>query len=273
MKKIALLLFSMFLLFSCEDVIEIEVPSGKPKLIIDAFFQIFYNQNPVTAYTVVKLRKSTDYFEEQIPIITDAKVFIKDLTNNIDIVFTDDNLDGDFEPITEFIPQENIEYQLNIFYDDEVYKGTANKILTSGFSEVFQGDATLFSGEEIEINVTIIDDINTQNYYLFDFSNNLYSAREDRFFNGSKYNFSFFYQKDEIELPSNVTLKMSGISKDYLTYFRVLLEQSGQNSGGPFQTIPSSLLGNIVNTTNFDNFPLGYFHISETDTYNLSLIK
>ena len=66
---------------------------------------------------------------------------------------------------------------------------------------------------------------------------------------------------------------MSGISKEYLTYFRVLISQSGQNSGGPFQTIPSSLLGNIVNTTNIENFPLGYFHISETDTYNLSLTE
>ncbi len=273
MKRIALLLFSIFLFFGCEDVIEIEVPSSKSKLVIDAFFEVFYNQNPITSNTVVKLRKSTDYFEEKIPIVTDATVFVKDLTNNIDIIFTDDNLDGNFEPVTAFIPQESIEYELNVFYGDEVYKGTANKILTSGFSEVFQGDATLFTGEEVEIKVTIIDDINTENYYLFDFSNNLYSAREDRFFNGSRYNFSFFYQKDEIELPSNVTLKMSGISKDYLTYFRVLSEQSGQRSGGPFQTIPSSLLGNIVNTTNFDNFPLGYFHISETDTYNLSLTE
>ena len=273
MRKTALILFSIFLFFGCEDVIEIEVPSGKPKLVIDAFFEVFYNQNPITANTVVKLRKSTDYFEEQIPIITDATVLIKDLTNSIDIVFTDDDLDGDFEPITNFVPQKNIEYELNVFYDGELYKGTAKKILTSGFSEVLQGNATLFTGEEVEIKVTIMDDINTENYYLFDFSKNLYSAREDRFFNGSKYNFSFFYQKDEIELPSTVTLKMSGITKDYLTYFRVLSEQSGQRSGGPFQTIPSSLLGNIINTTNFDNFPLGYFHISQTDTYNLSLIK
>ena len=61
--------------------------------------------------------------------------------------------------------------------------------------------------------------------------------------------------------------------KEYLTYFNVLISQSGQQAGGPFETIPSSLLGNIVNTTNNENFPLGYFHISETDTYNLSLIE
>ena len=111
------------------------------------------------------------------------------------------------------------------------------------------------------------------NYYLFDFSNDLFVPIEDRFFNGSTYNFSFFYQQDEIELPSEVIIKMSGVTKEYLTYFNVLISQSGQQAGGPFETIPSSLLGNIVNTTNNENFPLGYFHISETDTYNLSLIE
>ena len=64
---------------------------------------------------------------------------------------------------------------------------------------------------------------------------------------------------------------MSGITKEYFTYFRVLINQSGQNAGGPFETVPSSLLGNMINTTNEENFPLGYFHISETDTYTIFL--
>ena len=65
---------------------------------------------------------------------------------------------------------------------------------------------------------------------------------------------------------------MAGISKDYYTYFRILLDQSGVNGGGPFQSVPSSLLGNMINTTNEANFPLGYFHISEIDTFNVNLV-
>ena len=76
MKKITIVLFSAFMFFGCEDVIEIEVPSGESKLIVDAFFEVYYNQTPVTANTVVKLRESTDYFEEQIPIVTNAKKII-----------------------------------------------------------------------------------------------------------------------------------------------------------------------------------------------------
>ena len=260
--------------FGCEDVIDIEVSSSESKLIIDAIFEVYHNHTPVTANTVVKLRESTNYFDDEIPAITNpATVLLKDLTNDIDIIFEDNNSDGNFLPVNPFIPIENVDYELNIFYNDDLYQSQSQLITTTGFSEVYQGNSTLFTGEEIEVNVSFIDDVNTENNYLFNFSNDLFLPIQDRFFNGSTYNFSFFYQEDEVEIPSTVLIKMSGVTKEYLTYFNVLISQSGQQAGGPFETIPSSLLGNIVNTTNNKNFPLGYFHISETDTYNLSLTE
>ena len=260
--------------FGCEDVIDIEVSSSESKLIIDAIFVVYHNHTPVTANTVVKLRESTNYFDDEIPAITNpATVLLKDLTNDIDIIFEDNNSDGNFLPVNPFIPIENVDYELNIFYNEDLYQSQSKLITTTGFSEVYQGNSTLFTGEEIEVNVSFIDDVNTENNYLFNFSNDLFLPIQDRFFNGSTYNFSFFYQEDEVEIPSTVLIKMSGVTKEYLTYFNVLISQSGQQAGGPFETIPSSLLGNIVNTTNNKNFPLGYFHISETDTYNLSLIE
>ena len=260
--------------FNCEDVIDIEVQSSEPKLIIDAIFEVYHNQAPVTANTVVKLRESTDYFDEEISAITNpATVLLKDLTNDIDIIFEDNNSDGNFVPINPFIPIENVDYELNILYNEDLYQSESKLVTTTGFGQVSQGDNTLFSGEEIEVNVSFIDDINTENNYLFNFSNDLFVPMDDRYFNGSTYNFSFFFQEDEVEIPSTVLIKMSGVTKEYLTYFNVLISQSGEQAGGPFETIPSSLLGNIVNTTNNENFPLGYFHISETDTYNLSLIE
>ncbi len=88
-----------------------------------------------------------------------------------------------------------------------------------------------------------------------------------------EYNVPNYFAEEDLELPTTITIKMSGISKDYFTYFRILQSQSGENAGGPFQTVPSSLLGNMINTTNEDNFPLGYFHISETDTFTLDLVE
>jgi len=274
MKKIYIYTILTVLLFSnCEKVVDIDVPTIEPKLIIDASFEVLFNESPVTANVAVKLKLSTDYFDETIPNVSDAIVFLTNTTDGSVINFSDVNLNGNFVPIINFIPKDAIEYELTVVYKSEIYKGTATKVKSTQIDSAIQGDETLFSGKETEVKVTFKDNGDNENYYLFNFTNNLFLPLEDRFFNGTNYNFSFFYQEEEIEVPTNVTVTMSGITKDYFTYFRILQNQSGTNGGGPFQSVPSSLLGNVINTTNEANFPLGYFHISETDTINLDLVE
>ena len=274
MKKIYIWTLLIVLLFSnCEKVVDIDVPTIEPKLIIDASFEVLFNATPVTANVVVKLKLSTDYFDETIPTVSDAIVFLTNTADSSVINFSDVNLNGNFKPIINFIPKDAIEYELTVIYKSEIYKGNATKVKSTQIDSAIQGDETLFSGKEIEIKVAFKDNVDNENYYLFNFTNNLFLPLEDRFFNGTNYNFSFFYQEEEIEVPTNVTVTMSGITKDYFTYFRILQNQSGTSGGGPFQSVPSSLLGNVINTTNEDNFPLGYFHISETDIINLDLVE
>jgi len=263
----------LFIFTSCEKVVDIEVPSIEPKLIIDAVFEIYFDENPVRANTVVKLSKSADYFKEIIPAVTNATVFLTNLSDNSIINFSDTNADGNYKPTISFIPAENITYELTIIHENNTYKGTANRVKSSPLTSVTQGDKTLFSGKETELKVAFTDDKTEDNYYLYDFSNNLFLAIEDRFFNGSDYNFSFFYAEDDIKLPTTVNVKMSGITKEFFTYYRILISQSGQNAGGPFETVPSSLLGNMINITDESKFPLGYFHISETDSVSINLIE
>ena len=227
----------------------------------------------MVANTIVKLSLSADYFDTVIPTVTNATVFLTNLADNTIINFSDDNLDGNYKPVNSFIPADDVLYELTIIYNKETYKGKATKVKSNPFTEVVQGNETLFTGKETELKVTFKDTPIVENYYLFNFDKNLFLSIDDRFFNGSEYNFSFFYQEDDIELPTTATIKMSGITKEYYTYFEVLNSQSGQGGGGPFQSVPSSLLGNMINTTNEANFPLGYFHISETDTYTIDLIE
>ncbi|MDC0177252.1 DUF4249 domain-containing protein [Polaribacter sp.] len=274
MKKIYIIPFLLIFLFAnCEKVIDVDVPSIEPKLIIDATFEVLFDETPVTANTTVKLTLSADYFEDEIPTVTNAEVTLRNLSDNSIINFSDVNLDGNYKPVNSFIPADNVEYELTIIHDNETYRGKATKVKSTPFTNVIQGDKTLFSGKETELKVDFKDDVDQENYYLFGFTENIFLTIEDRFFNGTDYNFSYFYQEDQIEVPTTVTLKMSGISKEYYTYFRVLVDQSGQSGGGPFQSVPSSLLGNMINNTNEANFPLGYFHISETDTFTINLVE
>lgn len=272
-KKYILPVLFLFTIVSCEKVINVEVPSIEPKLIIDANFEVLFNKNQITANSIVKLSLSSDYFDEEIPAVSNAIVFLTNLSNNTIINFIDTNSDGNFEPINTFIPADDIIYELTVVYNNHTYKGKASKVKSTPLTNVIQGDDTLFSGKETEIEITFKDEPIIENYYLFNFDRNLFLSIDDRYFNGSDYNFSFFYQEEEIELPETVTIRMSGITKEYFTYFEILIGQSGQNSGGPFATAPSSLLGNMINTTEEDNFPLGYFHISETDTFTIQLVE
>lgn len=274
MKNIKIISLLLIVLFTnCEKVIDVDVPSIEPKLIIDATFEVLFDENPVVANTFVKLSLSADYFDDTIPPITNASVFLTNLLDNSIINFTDENEDGNYEPIISFIPANDVEYELTIIYNNETYKGKATKVKSTPFTDIIQGDETLFSGDEIELKISFTDNVDVDNYYLFNIDTYNFITIEDRFFNGTDYNFSYFYEDENIELPKNIMLKMSGMTKEYYTYFEILVSQGGQNGGGPFQAIPSSLLGNMINKTNEENFPLGYFHISETDTFNIDLVE
>ena len=88
MKKIFLLpVLLLFIFTNCEKVVDIDVPSTTPKLIIDAVFEVYFTETPIRANTVVKLSKSADYFDETIPPVTNATVFLTNLSDNSIINF------------------------------------------------------------------------------------------------------------------------------------------------------------------------------------------
>lgn len=144
MKNRYILPVLIILFFSnCEKVIDLEVPSIEPKLIIDASFEVMFDQNPIVSNNSVKLRLSADYFEDVIPIVTDATVFLTNLSNNEDIPFSDVNADGDYEPSDPFFPLDGVEYELTVIYNNETYKGKATKVKTSKLITVEQGEKNL----------------------------------------------------------------------------------------------------------------------------------
>lgn len=49
---------------------------------------------------------------------------------------------------------------------------------------------------------------------------------------------------------------MEGISEPFYNYLYILRSQGGNNGGGPFQSQPATVKGNVVNQTNPENYPL-----------------
>ncbi|RKN14245.1 DUF4249 domain-containing protein [Aquimarina sp. AD1] len=271
MKKLLYLIIGLSIITSCEDVIDVDVPNGEPKLVIDASFEIYLDETPVDALGGVRLTLSAPFFNDGVPTVSNATVFITHLSDNSVVNFIESlNEPGFFIPEDpNLIPEFDIDYELTVIYEGETYKATTQLIPTVAIDNVEQGDGTLFDGDETEVIVFFTDEGNREDFYLFDFDFNLYLPSEDRFYQGESFNFSYFYE--DMVGGEQVTIKILGIDERYYNYSNILIEQSEQDGGNPFQTPPAQIRGNIINTTNPDNFALGYFNLSEANRFQFTI--
>jgi hypothetical protein len=261
MKKLFFLLI-LGLLYGCEEVIDLEVPSAPQKLVIDALItkSVFETQK---ASVEVKLMNTSDYFDTSIPAVSGADVKITNVSTN-EIWSISESDDKGTYSMENVVLDTLSPYQLTITIEGEIYEATSQLVRSVPIKSVVQGDQTLFTGDETEIILSYQDVKDREDYYFIDFGYNNYFVGTDKFYDGSDFSFSFFYDED---FPKNeeVFISMLGIDEAAYNYFRILLSQSGQGGGGPFSTPSSTLRGNIQNSTNPENFPLGYFRISEKD--------
>lgn len=250
------------LLTSCEDVIEVDLNDADPRLVIEANINIRTEDNYVNSY--VKLTTTAPFFDNQIPVVENASVQIMD-ANGAVFPFTHDE-DGVY--YSDFTPAANIDYTLQIVYEDEVYSATTNLISTVPLEYVEQRNNGGFSGDQIELKVFFTDPAGIKNFYFLTGRSERGIARDvlnDEFFDG---NAMFgLYRADDLAVEDNVQFILHGITEEYYNYMFILLQQTG-SGGGPFETQPATVKGNIINETNSDNYPLGYFRISEISVLN-----
>ena len=273
MRSISTLFLFILILYSCEEVIQVDVVNTTPRISIDGHFNLFTQETPIRLDGGVRLTKSSDYFDLSVPLITDATVTITHLELGITYPLI-------YQPDTTFyIPENpliltdfNSDYLLRIFYKGEIFESKTSFIPVAPIQSAIQGTKTFRNKDETEIIISFKDNASRDDYYLFDFGLDLYRSFEDRFFQGKEYGFSYFYNSDEVSVGDTITIKSHGIEKKYFTYFENILELS-EDRGGPFQSIPSSSRGNIVNKTNPAQYPLGYFLISESDEISLIIIE
>jgi hypothetical protein len=89
---ILLLLFFSFL--SCEKVIDVDLATGEPRLVIEASINWFADTNGNEQS--IKLSTTTDYFSNEIPPVSGATVFITNSSNQT-FTFTEDGTAGTYK--------------------------------------------------------------------------------------------------------------------------------------------------------------------------------
>jgi hypothetical protein len=260
------MIISMLTLSSCEDVVDVNLDTAAPKLVIDA--SIKWQKGTVGNEQSIQLTTTTGFYETTIPKVTGAIVFITD-SNAIQYDFNEDIGTGNYI-CTNFNPVLNETYVLTVIHDGQTYLATENLISSPTIDSVNQNDEGGFTGDQVEVKFFFQDNGLIDNFYLIQFNTSFsilpdYRVVNDDFFQGNQM-FGLYFDED-LKSTDNLIFTLHGISQQYYNYMNVLLDVAG-NSGGPFQAPPATVRGNVINQTNFDNYALGYFRLSETDTMN-----
>jgi len=266
MKKLVHIIILFFFIISCEDVINVDVPSSEPKLVIDASINWF--KGTAGNQQDIKLTLSAPYFDNEIPPATGAEITITDAYNNT-FQFNEEGSSGVYKN-NAFIPEINGVYNLIISYNNETYFATETLKSVSSIEFIEQENDGGFSGDEIEIKAYYNDPLNEENYYLFEFQNDIptiptLEVYDDEFSDGNQ--IFAFYSEEDLSAGNEIIIRNYGVSERFYEFMFMLLLQNSQDGGGPFETQPAAVRGNCINQTNSNNYPLGYFRLSEAHEF------
>jgi|SRR5690554_575366 len=262
MRQFLILMIFGVLISSCQDVIDVDLNTAPPRLVIEANFNIIKDGGaPYKSF--VRLTTTTSFYGEEIPIVNDAIITITDENGDVDAFSYWE--DGIYR--APFDPQENIDYTLQIIYKEEVYTATTHLVTTASIEYIEQRNDGGFDGKQVDLKAYFTDPIDEENFYYFVATSERGTRRSvtnDAFFNGNTTFLS--YQAEDLATGDDVLFHLYGVTEEFHDFMFILLQQTG--GGGPFEAQPATVRGNIINETNRDNYPFGYFRISEVSLFN-----
>ncbi|WP_333600621.1 DUF4249 domain-containing protein [Flavobacterium sp.] len=255
------------LVSSCEDVVNVDLDTAAPRLVIDGSIQ--WQKGTAGNEQKIKLSTTTGFYDTTIPTVSGALVFVTN-SDNVTFTFTEETPNSGLYLCHDFVPEIEKTYVLTVVLNGETYTATETLKSVSPITNITQNDQGGFSGTDVEIKTYFNDPGDADNYYLLKYKANInaipsYEVNDDEFFQGNE--FFGYYTNEDIASGNNIDITLYGISKRYSEYMNKLILIS-MGSGGPFSTPPATVHGNIINQTHPDNYALGYFNLSETDFRN-----
>lgn len=259
------LVLTVFTLISCEDVVDVDLATAEPKLVIDASLK--WQKGTTGNEQTILLSTTAGFYENEVPTVSGATVLVTNENNDV-FTFTEIPNTGEYF-CANFVPEIDQTYTLTVIYNGETYTATETLKEVPEITSVIQDNEGGFTGDQIEVRFFYNDIPNIDNYYLIQFNTSItilpeYDVISDEFFQNNQ--MFGLYTNEDLNPNDTVTLTLQGISETYYNYMNILLGIAGSNGGSPFQTPPATVRGNIVNQTNFDNYALGFFRLSEIDS-------
>ncbi|WP_300440769.1 DUF4249 domain-containing protein [Christiangramia sp.] len=259
--QVYIIIFLILGMTSCEEVVDIPLQESEPRLVIDASIEWFKGTSGQNQG--IRISKTSSFYEEGTPGVENAQVTV---TSEDGSQFEFIHQQEGIYINNNFQPEINSTYTLEVIVDDEKYMATETLNPVVPIDDIEQLASGGFTGEDIEIKAFYTDPSETEDYYLFKFKDEdiRLELYEDEFTNGNR--IFGYYSSEDIKPGDKIGIEIQGISKSYYEFLFILRSQVGTNQGGPFETMPATVKGNIVNRTNLDNYPFGYFRLSEVDS-------
>lgn len=274
-------LFCTALVISCEDVVDVDVPTESPRLIVDALIRID-TSSPDLIPLSVKVTESSSFFES-IPVTGLSQLSISNNTTNDFVILNEgvpgsgiyDTVDGGGRALASlgfFLGGEMI---LQVQHEGQRYLARTFFVPSSTITSLeFQADE-----DRDIINVGFQDNPDSTNFYVFDMDFGEFVTVSDELFDGEAQQFSYEYDQDVNEVDS-ITVSLLGADQEFFNYMNVLINQ-GLDDASPFDTPVAAARGNIINVTEIDNidffdnvdqtnnFALGYFGVVSTNSVKI----
>lgn len=262
-KALALLSLLLVLFFSsCEDVVTLDLKNGETKIVVDA--EIIWLKGTTGNEQTIKISKTAPYYNNTTPKVSGAQVRVENRDGD---VFTFTETEPGSYVCTNFVPVIDMDYTLFVTAEGQSFTAVEKLTSVTPIDRVEQEIVPDFGGEDvIELTFYYKDPVDEVNFYLTDYKSDFlifpeYELTKDELYNGNEIN-NRFSDEDKIQPGTVVDITNRGISKNFYNYMNLLLEIY---DGNPFSIPPGNIRGNIVNTTDSNNYAFGYFRLCEAD--------
>lgn len=254
---------------ACTDVIEVEVPTAEPRLVIDAAIDCSVGEGG--SFQVIKLSTTQPYFsKESTAPVKGATVVLTNNDSSEQFTF-EDKQNGSYT-ISNFNPQPNNTYTLQITYNGEIYSATERLYPLVKIENLIQTTSGGWAPNVLKAKFTFDDPKGEENYYFVKYQRrgdklpSLITV-SDEFIDGNKMTVYCDHDDNEreYEAKDTVDIMLCSVSKNHYTYLTLLAQQIRDRKGNIFSTPPASLKSNCINQTNPGNTSLGYFRITMKD--------
>lgn len=269
-----LLISLTILAFSCDQEIDLTLDGPPQKLVVEG--RIAYNADKPVAEQTITLSVLGEFFENnETPRATGAVVSVMD--GNGQVFNYSEKAPGVYSnSLLKGEPGQT--YTLSIDWDGQKFEAIETLVNVVPIDTIYQvfEEENLFEDGGIKIAIDFLDQSGTENFYLWETylegelqilpdpgnKNNLIGS--DDFFDGQQI-VGYFPNEELVFDPGDqVSVQQIGLSRNAYSYYFTLYDQLGR-LGAALDTPPVPIRGNIRNLTNPDNFPLGYFLVSEFD--------